>query len=210
MAFLQFYNAHICHFRYKVREAKYGGEQCTGPETDYRPCSTQACPVTCQDIRRHCPDASYFTSSHLIKKRKECCVIVNKPEYANPDSVDSECTTQLSHKEFIHHELEGTCRHEEFTRRYPHFQDFAKDLVNRPVAAAVYGAPLAPAYKPTPYSGAQPQASYSPPPHHPTIPKPNLDEVLLYAEGYLRTHPDITEEQLEEAVKHNFPIKRTH
>ena len=42
----------------------------------------------------------------------------------------------------------------------------------------------------------------------PQFVKPNLDEVLLYAEGYLKTHPDITEAQLEEEVKLRFPTKR--
>ena len=58
------------------------------------------------------------------------------------------------------------------------------------LARASYGSPQAPAaYKPT-------------------TRKPNVDVVLSYAAKYLASHPDITEEQLEEEVKLQFPAKR--
>ena len=65
------------------------------------------------------------------------------------------------------------------------------------LARASYGSPQAPAaYRPTLYSAG------------PTTHKPNVDVVLSYAAKYLASHPDITEEQLEEEVKLQFPAKR--
>ena len=37
---------------------------------------------------------------------------------------------------------------------------------------------------------------------------PDVNMVLSYAAMYLHSQPDITEEQLEEEVRHQFPAKR--
>ena len=64
------------------------------------------------------------------------------------------------------------------------------------LARASYGSPQAlAAYKPTLYRAGSTH-------------KPNVDVVLSYAAKYLASHPDITEEQLEEEVKLQFPAKR--
>ena len=78
------------------------------------------------------------------------------------------------------------------------FQHFPHEFVMpKQLSVAAYGSSQSPAaYRPTLYSAG------------PTTYKPKVDVVLPYAAMYLDLHPDITEEQLEEEVRQQFPAKR--